>query len=406
MEIDKFYLLLYGGNMNDKNKKYILLIVLVVLIIICNLLLNVKYLVYNLKYDNETFNIKELYKNGSNYIEIKHDDKIYPIRLNTKNRRVINKIYYYKDKNLECIFPVIDNINLDVMCYKEDILYNYFDIKGENKKLDKYIKTIKEYNKDTFLNKEEIKNIKHTITLFNNEDINKNIAITTYKGLMIDGMEIELFKNDIYNNKISSFVDNFYLIADYDKEYEFNDFYLVNIKTKSIEKIKTKYDISFDSYIQGIVDNKIYLYDLDNQNQYEIDVNRKIVKVISSKDKIRYYKSNKWETISKPSKELYFDYIPLSKDFIRYDYVLESDNYYYLFKKNNDEYNLYRVDKENINIYKYIGVVPSIDIHIYDDYLYYISNNKLYYYSDSTSFRTILIDTEFTFNNTIKYYIY
>ncbi len=398
--------MLYGDSMKDKTKKYILLIVLIILIIICKLLLDVDYLTYSLKYENETFNIKESYKSENLYIEIKHLDKIYPIRLNNKNKRIIKNIYYYKDKTVECILPIIDNTSLDMMCYKEDILYNYFDIKGENKELDKYVESIKEYDIDIFMNKEEIKNEKNTITIFNNDDISKNIAITTYKGLIIDGMEIELFKNDIYNNKISTFVDSFYLSADYNKEYEFNDFYLINIKTKNIEKIKTKFDISLDSYIQGIVNDKVYLYDKDNENQYEIDVSNKMVKLISSKDKIKYYRSNKWEIINKPSAELYFDYIPFSKDFIRYDYVIESGYYYYLFKLDNNKYNLYRVDKENIDIYKYIGVVSSLNIYTKDNYIYYIEDNKLYYYSDTTSFRTILIDTEFTFNDTIKYYIY
>lgn len=390
--------------MNNK-KICVLLIILIILIIFCKLLLNVKYLTYKLEYKKEIFNIKESYNN--NYIEIRHLDKIYPIRLNNKEKHIINKIYYYKDEILECILPIIkDDVVIDMMCYKDDIIYNYNSIIGENKKLDEYVKTIKEYNIDNFKNKVEVKNTKNTITFYKNEDIIKNIVITTYKGLIIDGMEIELFKNDIYNNKISTFIDNFYLSADYNKEYEFNDFYLVNIKTKNIERIKTKFDISFDSYIEGIVNDKVYLYDKDNENQYEININNKTIKLISSKDKIKYYKNNKWETINKPSKELYFDYISFNNDFVRYDYVLENRDYYYLFKKNNDKYNLYRVDKNNINIYKYLCEVPNLNISIKDDYIYYVDSNIVYYYSDTTLLRTILLDTEFTFNNTIKYYIY
>ncbi len=391
--------------MSNKNKLYALLLILLVLIIFCKLLLDVDYFTYKVEYKKEIFNIKESYKD--NYIEIKHLDKIYPLRIDKKtDEKAIKKIYYYSDKNYECLLPIIDNVTIDMMCYKDNIIYNYSNITGENKKLDDFVKNIKEYDIDKFKNNNKVKNLKHTTTFYENDDILKNIAITTYKGLIIDEMEIQLFKDDIYNNVISTFINNYYLIADYNSEYEFNEFYLVNILNKNIEKIKSKNDISLDSYIEGIVDDKVYLYDKDNENQYEINVNNKTIKLISSKDKIKYYKNNKWETINKPSKELYFDYEPFSKDFIRFDYVIENDNYYYLFKNNNDKYDLYRVDKNNIDIYKYIGLVPNKNIITKDDYLYYIDNNTLYYYSDTTSFRTILSDTEFTFNDTIKYYIY
>ena len=96
----------------------------------------------------------------------------------------------------------------------------------------------------------------------------------------------------------------------------------------------------------------------------------------------------------------------MDNDFTSYDYVEEVDNYYYLYKKDGISYKLYRVDKNNINIYKYIIDVPTTNIYFKDNYLYYVYKDKLYYYSDSTGLKIILENSELEFNDTIKYYIY
>ena len=293
-------------------------------------------------------------------------------------------------------------------CYKDEILYNYYNFVGNNTSLDKYVNSIELYNINEFENKaintETIGTIKYNI--FTN--LSNTVAITTYKGLTINDNEINLFKKDIYNNKLSTFIDNYYIIADYEKNYSFNYFYVVNLDNRKINKLESKNDISYDSYIQGIVDNKIYLYDKDNEVQYEIDVKGSSIDIISSDNYIKYYSNNKWEKMNKAkaNKEIYFNYETLDNYFTSYDYVEETDNYYYLLKKDGISYKLYRVDKDNIDVYKYLLDVPTTNIYFSNDYLYYVYKNKLFYYSDGTGLKTILENSELEFNDTIKYYIY
>ena len=239
-------------------------------------------------------------------------------------------------------------------------------------------------------------------------NLKKTAVISTYNGLIINDKKIELFEKDIYNNKLSTFINNYYIIADYDKNYSFDFFYIVNLDTKKVTKLESRYDISYDSYIQGIVDNKVYLYDKDNENQYEIDVNNNKIKIISSDDYIKYYTNKKWEKLNKAkaNKEIYFDYETLDNKFPSYNYVKEIGDYYYLYKKDGISYKLYRVDKNNIDIYKYLLNVPTTNINFKDNYLYYVYKDKLYYYSDSTGLKTMLENSEIEFNETIKYYIY
>lgn len=397
--------------MSRRTKLIILLFFLIILIIICKRILVFESINYKLDIDGSKIKIKETYDKNY-YIEIKTNKYIYPIRiyesLNNK-RKIIKKVYFYKDKNIECILPVInDNIYIDMMCYKDEILYDYHNIIGDNPKLDEYVSSIELYNIDNYKN--EFSNIKTIQTIKYNiyNNFKNTVVLTTYKGLIINTEEINLFNNDVYNNQISAFINNYYIVANYDSKYSFDYFYIVDLDTKDIFKLKSKEAISYDSYIQGIVDNKIYLYDKDNEIQYEIDVEKKSINVISDNNYIKYYSNKKWEKMNKAkaNKEIYFNYQALDNNFTSYDYVKETDNYYYLFKKEGISYRIYRVDRNNINIYKFILDVPVTNLYFNNDYLYYVYKNKLFYYSDSTGLKTILENSELEFNDTIKYYIY
>ena len=403
-------------NSYKNNKKFtkLILMIFVLIILICfsKKLLQVSTLHYKLKYDKNEFEIKETYAKDNYYIEIINSEKVYPIRIynNLNNKRkIIDKIYFYKDMEFECLLPIINGeIIVDIMCYKDEIIYDYHNIIGLDINLDDYVDSIELYDIDRFADDLSKENSINTVKVYRNNNINNIVAITTYKGLIISGIEIELFKEDIYNNKISTFVDNYYLIADYNNNYEFENFYVVDLISKEIFKIKSKNEISLDSYIQGIVDSKVYLYDKDNENQYEIDINNKKITLISSDNSIKYYKNNTWQNMNKNKikDEVYFDYDTLENYFSDYDEILEDAYYYYLFKKNKVNYDLYRVDKNNLNVYKFLLTVPTASISYNNNYIYYVFNNKLYYYSDSTGLKTLLEDSELEFNNTIKYYIY
>lgn len=398
--------------MKKELKVLILISILMALILVCREILIFDSISYKLNIDGKKVKIKEILEIDNYYIEIKTDNNVYPFRIHedlNNSRKIVKDIYLYKDKNIECILPVIDDtLYTDMICYKDDIIYDYHTLTNENNSLDKYVESIGLYNKNNFKNEsidtKTIGTVKYNIF----DNIKNKVVITTYKGLIVNDQEIKFFEKDIYNNKLSTFIDNYYIIADYEKDYSFNYFYTVNLDTKEISKLETKNDISYDSYIQGIVDNKVYLYDKDNEIQYQIDIEKNKLNIVSDDKYIKYYSNKKWEKMNKAkaNKEIYFDYESLDNNFTKFDYVEEIDNYYYLFKKDGISYKLYRVDKNKIDIYKYILDVPTTNIYFNDNYLYYVYKNKLYYYSDSTGLKTILENSELEFNDTIKYYIY
>ena len=70
------------------------------------------------------------------------------------------------------------------------------------------------------------------------------------------------------------------MIADYDNKYEFNKFYLIDIKKGKKETITSNQSISIDSYVQGSYKNDIYLFDKNNKIQYQINIKTKSFSLI------------------------------------------------------------------------------------------------------------------------------
>lgn len=395
----------------NKNVKFIcFLILLIILIILMAIILNTNVLNYTLKVGNKKFKVNQVKKDELYSLEIKYKNKIFyfeNLKVKPQNRKIVDKIYYYEDSNYYCLLPIVNGKALfDINCYSNDILYNYHDIVGKNESLDKFANSIKQYDVSLYTNDTSKYSIVSNVKIFDNY-VDKNIVLTTYNGIISNKQALTLFQKDVYNNKISAFLDNYYVIADYDNDYEFDYFYIVDLNKNKIEKIKCPNAISFDSYIQGIVDGIIYLYDKDNELQYSINPSSKTIKVFSS-DKIKYYKNNKWQYISKATanKEMLFDYNDLSREFSDYDKVEKTDNYYYLFKKENDTYNLFRVSKKNIDVVKYILNLNTLHVKFNDDCVYFTDNQKLYFYSDSTGLKTLMEYSELNFNDTIKFYVY
>ena len=290
------------------------------------------------------------------------------------------------------------------MCTKDNIIYYANTLNNEDIK--------KEFEKYKYKNKYQDKtkqiSISNTQSIYK-ENIKKNtyIALETYKGLkLFNGKEteIKLFENDVYKKPISIFTDKYYLVADYNSEYTFNKMNLVNIINGEKITIRSYDDISFDSYIMGEVEGKIYLFDKENNKEYEIDLEEKMINQIGNKNNIIYY-NGKWTTITlneaKSGKKF-----TTHKDIKGYEKVDKINNYYYFYKKDNNKYQVYRADKNNKNLKTYLFDTTDItNITYINDNIYYKYLNTFNIYSRNGS-RKLISDKEIEFNSDISFGIY
>ena len=414
-----------------KKNRIILLLIFIILTIFCfyKFVSKGHRITYKLKLDNQVFKIKEVNtrhekkEDDNYYIEIGKDDIVFNFTIYNKfnrERKVVKDILYY-DGNYKCLLPVIDNKAItDFKCYKDHLYYDYAQLRGKDKDLDKYIENVdsKIYDVNDWLDNKDKTNSKDGIEVFTDNLIdNHYISISSLRGIYTINKNINeynIFSNDIYTRDVSNYIDKYYISADYNEDYEFRNFYLVDITNGKTIILKAPNYVSLDSYIQGIVKNKLYLYDTDNKIQYELNIdNKKIKKIGNERSKIKFYSNNEWTEISttKADQIAYFDLTVDNIDFPQYDIVIKQGNeasgYYYLIKRKENYYKVYRVSVQNEKIIQYLFDIEDYnDMRFYKNFVYYLDGQDIKYYSEQTGFKTVVHYSELEFNNNLKYGVY
>lgn len=189
----------------------------------------------------------------------------------------------------------------------------------------------------------------------------------------------------IYSIPLSAKVGNNILIADYSNKYKFNKFYVVQNKNNKVKEINTEDELSFESYIIGTYKNKAYFMDKKNKEQYEINTKRLSINDISRNNKGKVLTNGEWEEVSinkLSSKEYKFTtYQPFNYQIIDNNLYLIIDDY--KIRISNNVKDIIDVDKETV---------------------YYLIDDKLYYFNSNDG--EVLIMTYFEWNFNYKNMIY
>ncbi len=347
-------------------------------------------LFYNDKEDLYVFNV-----NGFKF-SINHEFN--------KESNVIKDVKYFKNDNYECILPIYKNdlILNDLLCYNGSYTY-YYNLIGQDKELDEFAKS---YDYNRFIDNNKYTEIENINVYKDNLIEDHYIEFTNYKGIYnvsnnfnTTVYDVSLFDKDVYNQKLGVFINNLYVVADYNEEYSFNIFKVIDFQNLKTDDIISNYKISFDSYIQGVVDNKIYLFDKDSKIQYEIDVEKQVVNKVG--DLIKFY-NNGWETmtINQALEEKLF-IIDENYEVDGYVKVDKLGEIYYLYE---DGFNVYKMIDNNLI---YLFKTDNIDNIFYvDNFIYFTDNNSIKYYNDKYGVKKVIDYKELQYNENIRLYVY
>jgi hypothetical protein len=419
---------------------------LVMLIILFSLYLGIEFgfkffgkghtLNYEIKMDEKVFNVEEIYtlnhKNEINnyYFNIEIDDTVFSFQTYENFNRsdmIIKKIRHFKNQQYECILPIFrgEKVLLDIMCINNNVITYYHNLKGQNEELDNFVTTIedKNYSVSKWTDDRSDKIDESPITVYPNNILdNHYVGINNYKGIYTINninlkkiVDVNIFINDIYERKLSAMVGKFYVTANYEENYEFSKFFIVDLTSNKVEAAVSNRKISFDSYVQGSVGNSLYLFDRNSKRQYEVDTkSRKIIEVGNVETGVRYYNKGEWERIDANEavkKDILFKDITDSSsnsDYVRIDRVgNELSGHYYFYKKVGSVYDIYRANIRNEEIITYLFSTNKIDnINYVRDYVYFSENNEVKYYNDKSGVRTLFKNDEFEFNKSLFYNIY
>ncbi len=373
---------------------------------------------YKIKNENNIFEIKEIsnFDNNSYLYEVKINETLFSFQIfndYNKDYKVLKDIYYYKDEDYECILPVFKGEKLftDVMCMNNGYLVYYHNINNDN--VTNFVDGINIYDEKQFKDNANSE-IKEGITIYKDNLVeNHYLSFTNYKGIYNINSKFDysiynvtLFKNDVYNQKLGIFVNNYYVVADYNEKDSFNKINVIDLVSLKTSTIVSNKSISLDSYIQGIVDNKIYLYDKENNIQYEIDPSKETI--IKLSNEIKYYNGT-WSTMSvkeaKEEKKFIVDTVDYDDN--QYEKIDQTDSYYYLYKKNGTKYDCYRINKQNKSGLIYLFTTDSLELINYvGNYVYFINDNDVYVFNDLFGIKKIINYKEIEFNKNIKFYVF
>jgi hypothetical protein len=399
---------------------------------------------YEITNHDNRFIIKESYKhsvktenktnedNNNYYFEIAINNVQTPVFVfktfsNYNNyKMIIQDIKYYEDDGIKCIYPIFKGHknDIDVLCNKEGILIDYKLLKGTNSNLDNFVNdlidsgyTLKAWQEQT----SQKKKLGYYNVFTDNIPDGDYLVLWKYNGIYIvtnHGNEnIELYLQAHYDNDLGILVDRYYVLPNYDEKHDFSKINAVNVYSGKIKEMNTTSKISYDSYLQGIVNGELYLFDVDNKIQYKINPNEGSITAIGNDlDGVKYYDGN-WsdKKVSDFIQEkVVFKYnytIPANINVYNYyqlDEALgETDGYFYFYVKNKDKTNVYRVDKQNTNHIKLLFTIDDIsNIKYKKDYIYFLSKDTIYYYHDSTGIVPLAENFEYLFNSKNMYDIY
>lgn len=337
-----------------------------------------------------------------------------------KMSRVIEDIAYFQKEDLECILPIFKDGMLltDIMCYQKERFTYYYNLKQTNQELDQFAASIAGYKVSNFIPSNDITEIEHLGVYKDNLIKNHYIEVTNYLGIYNVSSNfnsavynITPFTKDVYNQKVGVFVDKYYLVADYNQSFEFHKFNVIDFVNLETFTITSNEAISLDSYIQGVVDGKVYVFDKDNQKQYEVNIAKKTVTLVGTQE-IKYYHNHEWTTmtLSQANSELKFDtQEPNYEDsqYARIDKVGNEYGYYYLYLKTDQGYEVYRKNMHDENSLIYLYSTNSIDNIFYvQNYVYFITDNTAKVYHDSFGVRPLVKYNEMEFNKNLHFHIY
>lgn len=383
---------------------------------------------YEIKYDVNGYNVFEKYiartsgEKDSYYIEV--TDGTDTFILNTyknlnKQKELVKDVHIISVDKYKCAYIElkIKDFKSNITCINNGIYYNYENIKGKNSELDK---KISELNYDIANFTDTAEEVKRTTGIFVSQAnlINKQfMGLTSYRGIYLINnysdvkflYEIDLFEEDNINQKISAYVNHYYLVADYDQKYTFDKFYLIDITFGDKKEIKYHSKISFDSYIMGVIGDKVYLLDCDNKKQYEIDITeRSIIEVGNENIGIKYYNNGEWEKMN------YVTAVNNKPKFIinsiKVDGYEKVDviggkltGYKYYYKKNGNKYDVYRSMQKNDKL-MYLFTTTNIDnIVYYNDYVYFQDGEYIKCYQDNIGVKKIYHAHKEVFNGIYKF---
>lgn len=380
---------------------------------------------YQISKEDITFEVREQYNKKDNdtyYISITTGEYQFGYTIKNhfnKRKQILEDIELIHRDGTMCIFPIFDEEHNDhnIECSSGGILYSY-EAQKTNPITQELVNSLKEqgYQNSAWQEKTATGEKTTTSTVYKDNLLDDDyITIWNYQNLEIikktGAMEQNLSSYEKYENTHGALVGKYYIIPVYYNQnvFDFQELVIYDIVENKTDRLDLERTMSQDTYINGIVDGKLYYMDKDNLVQLEINPEKKQYRVIGNTELNGQMYNGSWETINiydlVNEQKFQKDYsnIPeiASKNPVM-TYENETDYYYYT-----DDGNFYRLSKRNLNLPILLFQQQNTkEVLFCRDTFYYLIDNSLYYYHENYGKRLILQNDELRYNDNNRIAVY
>ena len=347
-----------------KQYKHIILVVIIILLFSLFIYFYLRKTSYELEYTIDDFKVLEKYDKEleTYYFSIFYKDKTYNLVSLDKysnKRRLIEEITVTENNEDTCLSFKTTDINLYNICSNDDGYY-----------LENINQTSELNIKDTYENISIGDIDDATYMLWNYHDF-----IYLNKG---DHKKITLFNTDIYNLSLTYAYDNYLIIPDYEQDFIYDNVDVINTNNGKINNIKLRFEVYFNSYFMGDYKNRVYLYDLRENQEYYIDMKKEEI-----------YKTDReilvdgdWQNVSNQTIQ---SEKPTFSEKSSVNYVLLNNSLYQ---------SILNAEDNNLVSNRFVSVLVKVN----GMDVYYISDDTLYKYNPYDGEVALLKYSEWNFN--------
>ena len=327
-----------------------------------------------------------------------------------KRIRIIKNIKVYKEKDIKCIVPIYKNDKeLDIYCLKgkEQVSKEYLK---DNSNFNKILKQSKKYKINSIKSSNTKKEYKNITVYTKNIPKNIKIIVWTYKGIVLidnnSNKYIKFLDNDLYDNIMATTTKRYFALFENTSVNGIKKVYCYDLKKDKEKTINIQTLVNKDSYINGVVDDNVYITDRRAKKQFIINLKKEEIKEIGNEE-IGFIKiiNNKKETVPKKEfikEDQYFkNKRIINKDITKAKDLIKEDNYYYYYNNN-------KMYKQLANSNKVL-LFENNDIeewNVFDRDILIRKDGGLYLYNDNLGLRLLIEYNELKYNYNNIYYLW
>lgn len=362
-----------------KQRRRLILFLIMILILAIVLFLMFKKRDYTVTYNIDEFEIIESYHKDSDYYSFvlkKGENELFSLINNQHftSKKIIKQITEYQEENETCLVLSSNKVRFDPLCYNEEGQISYH-LTSESMK-EKLEKTEAESNN-------EIIKTYNNINIYNDDYF--DYYIWNYRGFYRLSQDVEetitLFNEDIYNPTLITQVGGILVIPDYNAEYYFDTVYLLDMNTGKTSTWILDTSIYFDSAILGVYDNELYLVDKHEKVEWKLNVEKNSQERVGTENSGGIIYQNDWTNVSM-NRLIYQDNTFTGLNNL--EYTLTDHGLYAVY----DGYQK-----------KVRETSPTSIVSEKNNVVFYLIDDNLYYFSESTGERLLMNYFEWDFNS-------